>query len=254
MSLINSTLQTTVLRLRDLTGNITAQKIHNRIFDAYEAKSLVLEMLTPDQQRILHACNGAIPTGHAVGQPMVIDTWADLMQVHTQHNLYQLLPRRAKSNAAYQVMRAVCCSPGSPFIMDQRYDPLELKFMFRQADQEVKQAFNNKSAEKVGSVIWFDGVLRNDTDTGLVMAHPAISPASINGLVGMVTFLREWSNEPSDGDRHRQMKAAWKEVLAKRTHMFCGSGNVPAKDLVTFARNKGVHLYVRRGTQYVYQP
>ena len=43
MSLLNSTLKTVVVKLKDMSGNVSNQKLHNRIFDAYEAKSLVFE-------------------------------------------------------------------------------------------------------------------------------------------------------------------------------------------------------------------
>lgn len=253
MSLINSTLQTTVLRLRDITGNVTVQKVHSRIFDAYEAKSLVLECYNREQQAVL-AQLGRLPPGHPAGNPLVIDSWQDLMAGHNHEQcLYQLMPRRAKTNAAYQVMRAVCASAGSPFAMEQRYDPLEVKFVFKAADQDAKQAFNNKSAEKVGSSVWLDGILRADADVGLIMAHPVATPAHVNQLYGTVQFLREWSANDTE-ERHRQMKAAWKDLLRRRTHLIIGTGQVPAKDLVSFARGKGVHLYSRRGTDYVYQP
>jgi hypothetical protein len=253
MSLINSTLQSTVVRLRDITGNVTVQKIHSRIFDAYEAKSLVLEALNPEQQQVLAAFNGIIPPLHPVGQPAVLDKWEDLMALHNDSMLYQLLPRRARTNAAYSVMRAVSSSTGSPFRMEDRYDPLETKFVFRAADQEAKQAFNNKSSEKVGSSIWLDGILRNAKHTGLVMAHPAASPAHVNQLVGTVQFLKEWSSVP-DGDRHRDLRTKWKELLSNQTHLFIGSSALPAKDLVAFARGKGVHLYAKRNNEYIFVP
>jgi hypothetical protein len=253
MSLINSTLPTTVLRFRDITGAVTNQKIHSRIFDAYEAKSLVLEMLNVEQQHVLHQV-GKVPPGHASGQPLVIDSWGDLMQHHRPDYLYQLLPRRAKTNAAYQVMRSVCSSAGSPFAMDDRYDPLEVKFVFRAADQEAKQAFNNKSAEKVGGAVWLDGILKGKTDTALIMAHPSASPAHVNQLYGTVQFLREWALANADADRHKQLKTSWKELLQKRTHLIIGTGTVPAKDLVNFARAKNVHIYAKRGNDFTYQP
>jgi hypothetical protein len=252
MSLINSTLPTAILRLRDITGNVTVQKVHSRIFDAYEAKSLVLESISVPQQQVFQQFGGNIPAGHPAGQPLVIDNWAELSKQHTEQNLYRLMPRRAKSNAAYQVMRAVCCSHGSPFKMEDRYDPLEVKFVFRAADQDVKQAFNAKSAEKVGGNIWLDGILKGKDDTCLIMAHPAASPAHVNQLYGTVQFLREWSGTDLNSERHRQLKVAWGELLKKRTHLVIGSGTVPAKDLVAFAKGKGTHIYARRGNEYVF--
>jgi hypothetical protein len=254
MSLINSTLQTATLRFRDITGNVTMQKVHSRIFDAYEAKSLVLEALSVAQQHALLQFGGKVPPQHPSGPPVVLDNWADLMQLHKDSNLYQLLPRRAKTNSAYQVMRAVCSSTGSPFAMEDRFDSLELKFVFRAADQEAKQAFNNKNAEKVGGAVWFDGILKTSSDVALIMAHPVASPAHVNQLCGTVQFLREWSVGDPDGDRHKQMKQAWKDVLQRRTHLIIGTGQIPARDMVTFARGKGVHLYARKGQEFTFQP
>ena len=253
MSLLNSTLQTLVLRLRDLTGNVTTQKIHNRIFDAYEAKSLVFEMITPQQQHVMQQFGGQIPHGHPVGLPMVIDGWPELMTNHSDKNIYQLLPRRAKTNASYQVMRSICAAPNSPFAMEHRYDPLELKFVFRAADFEYKQQFNNRNPEKVGNSIWFDGILKSPTDTGLVMCHHGLSPQHINTIVGTIAFLREWVGHEGDGDRHMNMKKQWKDLLGKRYHLFCGSSAVPQKDLISFAKNKNVFLYAKRGNDYVFQ-
>jgi hypothetical protein len=250
MSLLNSTLQTAVLRLRDLTGNVTTQKIHNRIFDAYEAKSLVFELITPAQQQVMRQYGGVIPVHHPVGLPTVIDGWPELMAAHNENNIYQLLPRRAKTNASYAVMRAVCSAPNSPFTMDNRSDPLEMKFVFRAADYEYKQAFNQRNTEKVGNNIWFDGILKNETDTGLIMCHHVVSPQHINTMVGTIAFLREWVASESDGDRHMQMKKAWKDMLGKRYHLFCGTSTTPAKDLVAFAKSKNVYLYAKKGGDF----
>lgn len=74
MSLLNTTLQTLIVRVRDMNGIITQQKLHTRIFDAYEAKALVFEAITPQQQIAMQQYNGVIPPFHPAGQPIVLDS------------------------------------------------------------------------------------------------------------------------------------------------------------------------------------
>nr|CCC92921.1 conserved hypothetical protein [Trypanosoma congolense IL3000] len=251
MSLLNTTLQTLVVRLRDMSGNVTQQKLHNRVFDAYEAKSLVFEAITPEQQAVMSRF-GAIPPQHPVGQPLLIDDWTDLVNVHKEGNLYQLLPRRAKSNASYSTMRAICCSVGSPFTMDHRVDPIDYKFVFRAADMEVRNQFNAKNPDKIPTTIWFDGILSASGDSGLVSCYNTLSPAHINNLAGTCQFLKEWSKEPPDGDRHRQLKQMYAQLLAKRTHLFIGTTAVPNREILNYAKTKNVHIYAKRGMHYLF--
>ncbi|KAG8346915.1 hypothetical protein ERJ75_001745800 [Trypanosoma vivax] len=251
MSLLNTTLQTLVVRLRDMSGNVTQQKLHNRVFDAYEAKSLVFEVITPEQQAVMRQF-GSIPPQHPVGQPLLLDGWADLVSVHRDDNLYQLLPRRAKSNASYNTMRAICCSAGSPFTMDHRVDPIDYKLVFRAADMEVRNQFNAKNPDKLPPSIWFDGILSAPNDSGLVSCHNTLSPAHINNLAGMFQFLKEWSHEPPEGDRHRQLKQMYSQLLAKRTHLFIGSTSVPSREILNYAKAKNVFVYAKKGMRYAF--
>ncbi|EAN83302.1 Present in the outer mitochondrial membrane proteome 5 [Trypanosoma cruzi] len=251
MSLLNTTLQTLVVRLRDMSGNVTQQKLHNRVFDAYEAKSLVFEAISPEQQAVMQQF-GTIPSQHPAGQPVLLDGWADLLTVHREDNLYQLLPRRAKNNASYSTMRAICCSAGSPFTMDHRVDPIDYKFVFRAADMEVRNKFNATNQDKIPPTIWFDGILSAPNDSGLVSCHNSLSPAHINNLAGTYQFLKEWSNEPPEGDRHRQLKEMYSNLLSKRTHLFIGSSSVPGREILNYARSKNVFVYAKRGMHYVF--
>ena len=254
MSLLNSTLQTLVVRLRDMSGHITNQKLHNRIFDAYEAKSLVFEALTPQHQMVMNQFRGQVPPQHPVGPPVLIENWQGLMEVHNEQNIYQLMPRRAKTNAAYLVMSAVCASNGSPFTMESRLDPIDYKFMFKAADQEFKNQFNAKNPDKVRDSIWFDGLMKSENDSALVMCHHAVSPANLNTIVGTHTFLKQWSQEPADGDRHRDLKKAWGDLLKLRTHVFCGCVTPPNRELLNYAKSKGIFIYAKKGLRYEFQP
>jgi hypothetical protein len=247
MSLINSTLPTLNLRMRDLMGNVYTQRLHSRIFDAYEVKSLVLEALNENQQRVLFAHGGVIPAQHPVGPPLVLESWADLAACHRPTNLYQLLPRRARSYAAYQVARSICACPGSPFTMDQRVDPIDLKLIFRPPDFEFRAAFNARNPEKVGTSVQFDGLLRTDTDTGLVMCFSHVTPAQINTFVGTVAFLRAWAADTVESERHRDLKGKWGTMLSRRTHCFIAVQQpVVSKDALAFAKAKNVHVFAKR--------
>lgn len=252
MSLLNTTLQTIVVPLRDMSGNVTQQKLHNRIFDAYEAKSLVFESITAEQQAVMQQYKGLIPPQHPVGQPTLIDTWNDLVANHKEGNLYQLLPRRAKTNASYSVIRAVCMSANSPFTMEHRVDPIDYKFVFRAADFDVRNEYNAKNQDKVPATIWFDGLLSSPTDSGLVSCFPSVSTANINQMAGTVAFLREWVKLPTDGDRHRQLRLLYSALLSKRTHAFVGTTTTPSKELMNYAKSKSVFVYVKKGAHYVF--
>ena len=254
MSLINTTLQTLNLRMRDMIGYVSMQRLHSRIFDAYEVKSLVLESMSEDQQRVLVANGGSIPPLHPIGQPLVIESWPELVAQHRETNLYQLQPRRARSHAAYSVMRAVCASRGTPFSFDDRTDPIDCKLVFRPPDFEFRNAFNARNPEKVGTLVQFDGLLRTERDTGVMYCFPHVTPAQINNIVGTVAFLREWSADSGDTERHRELKTKWGAMLSRRTHQFIGSQSALNKEVLAFAKAKNVHLFVRKGASYVYTP
>ena len=252
MSLLNTTLQTVVVRLRDMSGNVTQQKLHNRIFDAYEAKSLVFEAITTEQQAVMAQYKGNIPPMHPVGQPTLLENWNELVQIHNEKNIYQLLPRRAKTNASYSVMRAICQSPGSPFTMDHRVDPIDYKFVFRATDMDARNEYNAKAVDKVGPSIWYDGLLSTPTDAGIIMCHGNLSTAQISQTAGSVAFMKEFCLQPSEGDRHRQLRDLYKKLLSVRTHIFCGTNVAPGRELLNFAKSKGVFVYAKKGAQYVF--
>lgn len=252
MSLLNTTLQTIVVRLRDMSGNVTQQKLHNRVFDAYEAKALVFEAITAEQQAVMQQYAGAIPPLHPVGQPLLVDSWSDLVQIHRDGNLYQLLPRRARNNPSYNVLRAICSSTGSPFQMEHRVDPIDYKFVFRAADFDCRTQFNVQHQDKVPASIWFDGILKAPTASGLLSFHNSLTPAHVNNIAGTEQFLRQWSNQPADGDRHRQIKQLYLDLLAKPTLMFLGTNAVPGRELLNYAKSKNVFIYAKKGLHYLY--
>lgn len=262
MSMLNTTLQTLVVRLQDMNGHVAPQKLHNRIFDAYEAKSLVFECLTPAHQHVMAVSGGKVPPLHPVGPPLLVEGWGDLVSCHTEHNLYRLLPRRAKTSAAYLVMQAVCTAQGSPFSPDDRVDPLDLKFVFRhQDDQDAKNAFNVKqgqSGDKLnGNCIWLDGVLRAKEDAALVMCYPMITAMHVSNLAGTAAFLKDWSSVAVGVQgRHLDLKKLWKELLhdRPRQHMFLGTQSPPTRDVAALAKSKGIHIYLRKGAQFVFHP
>ena len=115
--LLHSSLQTIPINLVDMTGRVTAQRLTARAFDVYESKSLVFSWL----QR------GA--TGSTT--ETLISSMEELAKVHRAENIYSLLPRRARTNSAYLVMRAICGEVGTPFTMDMREDPMDYRLVFR---------------------------------------------------------------------------------------------------------------------------
>ncbi|CCW69003.1 unnamed protein product [Phytomonas sp. Hart1] len=252
MSLLNTTLQTLVVRLRDMNGNITEQKLHNRVFDAYEAKSLVFEAITLEQQMAMQQFGGIIPPGHPAGQPVLIDSWNDLTIIHKEGNLYQLLARRARNNAGYNVIRAICSSTGSPFTMDHRVDPIDYKLNFRAADFEVRSKFNSENQDKVPTTIWFDGILKAPGASALVSYYHSLSPAHVNNMAGTLQFLKDWSLQPSEGDRHRQIKELYTALLKKSTHLFLGTNTLPGRELLNYAKSKNVFIYAKKGMRFLY--
>lgn len=253
MSLLNSTLQTLIIRLRDISGNITHQKLHNRVFDAYEAKQLVFEAISLEQQAVMKQYGGKIPHLHPVGYPTLVNSWAELVNLHKDTNVYQLLPRRAKSNESYSVLQSICASRGSPFTMDHRVDPIDYKFVFRAADFEERTRFNTLSQDKVPPTIWFDGILRSPKASALLSFHHSLSPAHINNLAGTEQFLRQWAKNPSDGDRHRQLKQLYLETFRQPTMLFLGTNTAPGRELINLSRSKSIFIYSKKGLHYVYQ-
>lgn len=252
MSLLNTTLQTIIVRLRDMSGNVTPQKLHNRVFDAYEAKSLVFEAISLEQQAVMRQCGGKIPHAHPVGNPILINSWADLVRIHKNTNLYQLLPRRARSNESYSVLQAICASNGSPFKMEHRVDPIDYKFVFRAADFEERTKFNTQSQDKVPANIWFDGLLKAPTASALLSYHHSLSPAHVNAIAGTEQFLKQWIKNPTDGDRHRHLKQLYSELFRQPVMLFLGCHTAPGREIINYSRSKNIFIYGRKGLQYVY--
>ncbi|EPY29497.1 hypothetical protein STCU_04524 [Strigomonas culicis] len=254
MSLLNTSLQTIVVRLRDVTGKVTQQKLHNRVFDAYEAKSLVFECVSPQQLSVMTSYGGTIPSSHPVGQPILVDNWSELVAMHKDQNVYQLLPRRAKSNASYCVLKAICCSTGSPFQMEHRMDPIDYKLVFRAADFDLRNQFNAANSDKLPPSLWFDGILKAPAASALVSFSNTISANNITQLAASGTFLQQFVRDPPDGDRHRQLKLLYGELLRKPLHLFLGTNATPGREIVNLGKSKNVFIYSRKGRDYVYQP
>ncbi|KAG5492412.1 hypothetical protein GH5_01332 [Leishmania sp. Ghana 2012 LV757] len=255
MPLLNTTLQTLVVRLRDMSGNVTHQKLHNRVFDAYEAKSLVFQVISPAQQVVMKQYSGRIPPLHPVGQPIMVDSWSELVELHKPENEYQLLPRRARNNNAYAVMSAICCSAGSPFEMDHCLEPADYKLVFKtQGDQDARTAFNISHTDKVPQVIFLDGLMEAPKASALVSFHNILTPAHVNNLAGIEKFLRGWCREPIDGDRHRQLKLGFSSLFGKSTHLFLGTNAAPGRELLNYAKSKNIFVYAKKGMAYQYVP
>lgn len=255
MSLLHTNLQTLVVRLRDVTGKVSQQKLHNRVFDAYEAKSLVFEVITPAQQAVMQQYSGRIPPLHPVGQPIAVDSWSELVELHKPDNEYQLLARRARTNIGYAVMSAICNSAGSPFKMSDRLEPADYKLAFKSiADHEVRTAFNLKNQDKVAPLISFDGLMECDKAAALVTCHNVLTPSHVNGLSGAAQFLRGWCKQPADGDRHRQLKLMYEAMFDKPVHLFLGTNAAPGRELIKHAKSKGIFIYARKGMAYQYVP
>lgn len=252
MSFLNTSLQTLVVRLSDMSGNVTRQKLHNRVFDAYEAKALVFEAITPAQQLVMKQFKGIIPPAHPVGPPVLVDSWSELVSVHSDENLYRLLPRRCRSNSSYAVLRAICDSAGTPFTMEDRVDPLDYKVAFRGADMDIRSSFNVKSTDKLPANIWFDGILKSKNVTGLLSFHNTISTAQVSGLAGTEQFLREWITNISDSDKFRQVKELYANLLKQPTLLFIGTNVTPSRETLNIAKTKNTYIYVKKGMRYSY--
>ena len=253
MSLLNTTLQTLVVRLRDVSGNVTQQKLHTRVFDAYEAKSLAFEVITPAQQAVMQQFGGRIPPQHPVGQPLLVDSWTELTQLHRPENQYQLMPRKARSNGAYGVLKAICWSAGSPFTMDQCLEPSDFKLVFKTTqDYEMRNDFNTKNADKVPPAIFLDGLMKAPTASALLSFQHSLTPASVNGLAGTYQFLKIFANAESDSERHRQLREGFRDVLSVPTHLFLGTNTTPGRELINYAKSKNVFIYAKKGLVYQY--
>lgn len=253
MALLNTTLQTLVVKLRDASGNVAQQKLHNRVFDAYEAKALAFEVITPPQVSVMQQFGGRIPHLHPVGQPKLVDSWTELVQNHKPEYQYQLLARKARSNGAYAVLKAICGSAGSPFSMEHCLDPCDIKLVFKSAqDAEMRTEFNVKNPMKVPNTIFFDGAMRCPTASALLFFHPSLTTANVNNLCGIQQFLEQFAKMPSEGDRHRQLRDEYKAIFAVPTHRFLGTSTMPGRELLNYAKSKNVFIYAKKDGDYQY--
>ncbi|EPY42514.1 hypothetical protein AGDE_01409 [Angomonas deanei] len=196
---------------------------------------------------------GVVPPMHPVGQPILLDSWNELISLHSDKNIYQLLPRRAKSNNGYALIKSICCSAGSPFTMEHRVDTTDYKLSFRAADYDIRNQFNASNQDKVPHNIWFDGILKAPNASALISFSPTISNSHVSTLVGSHQFLREFIKQPAVGDRHRQLKELYAEVFTKPTLLFLGTTVAPGRDLVNSAKGKNVFVYCKKGRDFVYQ-
>ena len=67
-------------------------------------------------------------------------------------------------------------------------------------------------------------------------------------LVGSVAFLRAWSADTGETERHRDLKAKWGLMLQKRTHCFLVAGQQGSfsKEILNYAKTKNVHLFGKK--------
>ena len=259
---LNSSLQFVQLRIRDVTGTVVCHKIQSRLFDQYDAKSLVLECIPPQLAMAMYQNRGHIPEKHPYGQPFVVDSWQDLLDLHSDKNVYQLTPRKAKSNTAYSALRGLCALPNSPFTMEHRGDLNETKLQLREKDHEFKQAYNERQTlpaqRMMGNFIAFDGVMKAPHDAALLSVAPGIAtPMAINHLLGTVAFLREF-NAPGmhTENQHKTFKDAIRGLIdpPRTLHLVVASqgGTVP-RETLAYAKAKRVVVLCKKGPHFVLQ-
>ena len=256
MSVLNTSLQTMVVDFRDMSGTVGQTKLHSRVFDAYEAKHLVFEAITADQVAVLEKNNNVIPPNHPVGLPYLIENWTELQQFHRQGNQYQLLPRLARNNAGYSVLQGICMCGGSPFDMKDRVDVNNYKVVMRNGTDMIdfRNTFNQKNADKLIGHVWFDGMMVGKKDTAFVSCHPTVTPAQIQGLSATVQFLIEWSNDSGDWSQLRDQRRLQQQALQNKHHLFLGSANNPGREIINMARQRGIHIFVKRGPRFIFTP
>lgn len=218
----------------------------------------------------------------------VIPDLETLLKVHKPTNVYRIYPRKSNKVAAYATMKEVCSmgvaekasaeasaatlrayggGPSSspiqsfPFTMCDRIDPHLYRFVVKADLTDDSRAWSESTDARTlnftvtpNTPIGFDGLFLGQHDAGVVLCTPQITEKTIGSAIGMVSYLRHIVfNGRKYNTLNEDLQGNWQDILRRRRlHYYISGDRPPSRDVLGYARHKGVHLFSRFGPYYRY--
>lgn len=109
------------LRILQVNGEIFNELIFDEVFIGYRNRRLVLTTCMARTNP---------KNGPRLPHDVLVQDFSKLLRLHRPHFIYKLVPLMCTNVETFSVMQAVCNSRGSPFCIDDRYDPQGLTARF----------------------------------------------------------------------------------------------------------------------------
>ena len=108
-----------------LTGQVTTEALCDVYLTGVKLRRLVFMTCMQSTAAFAHKAGRAVPL---LPKDVIVSTWETFQRVHQPHFVYRLLPLRCASPAAFAAIQAIVTSPGSPFTLEHRQDPVPYRF------------------------------------------------------------------------------------------------------------------------------
>lgn len=127
------------VRILQLSGEISHERLYDEVFEGHHLRRIVLMThmagSTPPQQQ-QRTTNTNLSTSTTAQQhgllphDVIVESFAKLKQLHQPHYMYKLLPLLCDSHVAFNALLGIVSSPGSPFRIEHRRDPMGFRIQF----------------------------------------------------------------------------------------------------------------------------
>ena len=248
------------INIMQLSGEVTYEQIFDEVFDGHRLRRLIL---TTNMKNV----DPALPR---LPRDIVVPTFSALSRIHQPHYQYKLLPLLCTSVTAFAALQGVCSSPGSPFLIDHRRDPLSIKFtptgpmhrdrlveFFFDTYSEEEKKLPNSSKKLPISTVEFDGVLVSKlpggtTVGGLLTLVESVSPRSIIDLHNLQRFF--WSRSFAE---HCGSVSLYADLIrsSQRFHFLATKQPMQSplrSTVLQQAKEKNIFVYEQRGDEFLF--
>ena len=244
-----------------MSGEVTREQIFDEVFDGHRLRRLVLST---------NMRNVDLAQGPKLPRDIVVTSFGQLARVHKPHYQYKLLPLMCSGFPAFAALQGICGSPGSPFQIEHRRDPLPVKFgfagpahrdqladlFFDQFSEEEKKLPNSAKRPPVTG-IQYDGVLISkaspgfrDTSCGLMCITDSISAKVLQEFYCMQRLL--WS--PLNAKQSMSVPLYMDLVRSKNRFHFLATKQplTNRSSLLALAKEKNIFIYEQQGDEFLF--
>lgn len=109
------------LRILQLSGEVTHEKIYDEVFDGHKLRRLIL-------MTHMEGTDGSL--GPKLGKDVMVENFSKLKRIHQPHYLYKLLPLLCDRHETFSCIQGIVSSAGSPFALEDRKDAQALRISF----------------------------------------------------------------------------------------------------------------------------